>query len=109
MSDLGSQPREVWKQPDRRPAEGRLDSSENTSKPRRCLFLLLRSWPSLHMCYLFGIRRSATSFDLMTNPYSDHLHLHLNVQKNTIFAVFNSLEFFCASRIIRKLKYDAGR
>jgi hypothetical protein len=30
MSDLGSQPREVWKQPGRLPAEGRLGSSENT-------------------------------------------------------------------------------
>jgi hypothetical protein len=42
MSDLGSQPREVWKELDQLPAEGRLGSSENTSKPRRCLFLLLR-------------------------------------------------------------------
>jgi hypothetical protein len=31
MSDLGLQPREVWKQPSRLPAEGRLGSSENTS------------------------------------------------------------------------------
>jgi hypothetical protein len=41
MSDFGLQPREVWKQPGRLPAEGRPGSSENTSKPRRCLFLLL--------------------------------------------------------------------
>jgi hypothetical protein len=40
MSDLCSQPREVWKQPGRLPAEGRLGSSENTSKPRRCLFVV---------------------------------------------------------------------
>jgi hypothetical protein len=40
MSDLGSHPREVWKQPDRLPAEGRLGSSENTSMPRRCLFFV---------------------------------------------------------------------
>jgi hypothetical protein len=36
MSDLGSQPREVWKQPSRLPAEGRPGSSENTSS---CLFV----------------------------------------------------------------------
>jgi hypothetical protein len=36
----------------RLPADGRLGSSENTRKPRRCLFLL----PSLYMCHLFGIR-----------------------------------------------------
>jgi hypothetical protein len=35
MSDLDLQLREVWKQP-----EGRLGSSENTSKPRRCLFFV---------------------------------------------------------------------
>jgi hypothetical protein len=40
MSDLGLQLREVWKQPDRLPAEGRLGSSENTSKPRRCLYFV---------------------------------------------------------------------
>jgi hypothetical protein len=37
MSELGSQPREVWKQPGRLPAEGRLGCSESTSN---CLFLL---------------------------------------------------------------------
>jgi hypothetical protein len=31
MSDLGSQPREVWKQPGRLPVEGSLGSSENIS------------------------------------------------------------------------------
>jgi hypothetical protein len=36
MSDLGLQPRDVWKQPDRLPAEETLGCSENTSKPRRC-------------------------------------------------------------------------
>jgi hypothetical protein len=36
MSDLGLQPREVWKQPDGLPAEERRGSSEITSKPRRC-------------------------------------------------------------------------
>jgi hypothetical protein len=55
MSDLGSQPREVWQQSDRLPAEGRLGSAENSSKPRRCL-LLLPAWSSLHTCHLFGIR-----------------------------------------------------
>jgi hypothetical protein len=40
MSNLGLQPSEVWKQPDRLPAEGRLGSSENTSKPRRCLYFV---------------------------------------------------------------------
>jgi hypothetical protein len=40
MSDLGLQHREVWKQPDRLPAEESQGSSENTSKPRRCLFSL---------------------------------------------------------------------
>jgi hypothetical protein len=55
MSDLGWQPREVWKQPGRLPAEGRLGTSENTSKPRRCLFML-PAWPSMHMCRLFGVR-----------------------------------------------------
>jgi hypothetical protein len=40
MSSLGLQPREVWKQPSRLPAEGRLGSSENTSEPRRCLFFV---------------------------------------------------------------------
>jgi hypothetical protein len=40
MRDLGSKPREVWKQPGRLPAEGRLGSSENTSKPRRCLLFV---------------------------------------------------------------------
>jgi hypothetical protein len=53
----GSQHREVWKQPDRLPAEGRLGSSGNTSKSRRCLFLL-PAWPSLHMRHLFGIGAS---------------------------------------------------
>jgi hypothetical protein len=37
MSDLGSQPREVWKQPGRLPAEERLGSSESTSS---CLFFV---------------------------------------------------------------------
>jgi hypothetical protein len=59
MSDLGLQPRELWKQLDRLPAEERLGSSENTSKPRRCLFLFL-ALPSLHVCHLFGIRSLAT-------------------------------------------------
>jgi hypothetical protein len=40
MSDLGLQPREVWKQLGRLPAEGRLGSSENTSNPRRCLLFV---------------------------------------------------------------------
>jgi hypothetical protein len=39
MSDLGLQHREAWNQLDRLPAEGKLGSSENTSKPRRCLFV----------------------------------------------------------------------
>jgi hypothetical protein len=55
MSDLGFKPREVWKQPYRLPAEGRLGNSENTSKLRRCLFLF-PAWPSLNMCHLLGIR-----------------------------------------------------
>jgi hypothetical protein len=37
MNDLGSQPREVWKQPGRLPAKGRIGSSENTSN---CLFFV---------------------------------------------------------------------
>jgi hypothetical protein len=41
MSDFGIQSREVWKQPNRLPAEGRLGSSENTSKPRRRLYCCL--------------------------------------------------------------------
>jgi hypothetical protein len=40
MSDLGLKPRAVWKQPDRLPAEGRLDSSKNAGKPRRCFFVV---------------------------------------------------------------------
>jgi hypothetical protein len=40
MSDLGLQPREERNQSDRLPAKERLDNLENTSKPRRCLFLL---------------------------------------------------------------------
>jgi hypothetical protein len=40
MTDLGSQLREVWKQSGRQPAEGRLGSSENTRKLRRCLFFV---------------------------------------------------------------------
>jgi hypothetical protein len=63
MSDLGLQPREVWKQPDQQSAEGRLGSSENTSWPRRCLFLF-PAWPSLHMCHLFGIRSLYLDLDL---------------------------------------------
>jgi hypothetical protein len=50
MSDLGSQPREVWN--GRLPAEGRRGSSENTSN---CL-ILFPALPSLHTCHLFGIR-----------------------------------------------------
>jgi hypothetical protein len=40
MSDLNLQLMEVWKQPGRLPAEGRLGSSENTSEPQRCLFFV---------------------------------------------------------------------
>jgi hypothetical protein len=40
MSDLSLQLREVWKQPDRLPAEGRLGSSENTSKPQHCVLFV---------------------------------------------------------------------
>jgi hypothetical protein len=39
MSDLGSQPKEVWKQPGRLPAEGRLGSSENTRNSLFCCLL----------------------------------------------------------------------
>jgi hypothetical protein len=40
MSNLRLKPSEVWKQPGRLPADGRLSSSENRSKSRRRLFFV---------------------------------------------------------------------
>jgi hypothetical protein len=40
MSDLGLQPREVWKQPDLLPAEGRLVSSEKKIAGRGVVFFV---------------------------------------------------------------------
>jgi hypothetical protein len=59
MRDLGLQPREVWKQPDRLPAEGRLGSSENRSKPRHCL-LFVACLALVEYMLLFGIRSLVT-------------------------------------------------
>jgi hypothetical protein len=72
MSDLGSQPSEVWKQPGRLPAEGRLGSSENTSN---CRFLL-PAWPSLHMYHFSGIRSlvSRSRIDLYNSTKETIIH-----------------------------------
>jgi hypothetical protein len=63
MRNLGSEPREVQNQPDRLPAEGRVCSSEMTSKPRLFHLCCLR-WPSSHRCHSFGIRSFAAWLDL---------------------------------------------
>jgi hypothetical protein len=47
---------EVWKQPGRLPAEGRLGSSETQASRGVVFFVVLASLASLHMCHLFGIR-----------------------------------------------------
>jgi hypothetical protein len=62
MSDLSFQLREVWKQPDRLPAEERPGTWENTSKLRRCL-LSSNPWPSSNICHLLGIRSLVTWLD----------------------------------------------
>jgi hypothetical protein len=67
MSELGLQPREVWKQPDRLPAEEKLGNSENTNKQRRCQLFLWPTWPSLHIRHLLGIRSLVTSLDTFHN------------------------------------------
>jgi hypothetical protein len=52
INDLGSQPREVWKQPGRLPVEGKLGSSENTSSFLFCC--LLCSLCICATCLAFG-------------------------------------------------------
>jgi hypothetical protein len=52
-SELGLKPSDVRNQSDRLPAEERLCSSENTSKPRYCHLCCLRR-TYLHMCRLLG-------------------------------------------------------
>jgi hypothetical protein len=71
MGDLGLQPREVWNQPGRLPAEGRPGSSENT---RSCLFLL-PARPSLQVCHLFGIRSLVTWLSLQEKSENYYIRL----------------------------------
>jgi hypothetical protein len=72
MSDLGSQPREVWEKPGRLPAEWRLGSSENTSNR----LFLSPAWPSLTMCHLFGIK-SLVSWSWFWERYGLQLHVKI--------------------------------
>jgi hypothetical protein len=63
LRSLCLQPMEERSRSDRLPAEGWLGTSENTSKPRRCLCCCL-CWPSLHTRHLLGIRRLVVLLDL---------------------------------------------
>jgi hypothetical protein len=68
MSDLGSQPRRVWKWPDRLPAAGRRKAKEFRKHKQvaaltffvSCLALFF-----LRICRLFGIRRLVTYLDFL--------------------------------------------
>jgi hypothetical protein len=58
MSDLGMQPREVWKQPDRLPAEGGLGSSKKKKNPANCgvfFCCLLSRLCICAACLAFGV------------------------------------------------------
>jgi hypothetical protein len=55
----GGQPREVWKQPDRLPAEGRTGSSK-TQESCGVVFFCCLLRPSFHACHLLGIRSLVT-------------------------------------------------
>jgi hypothetical protein len=95
MSDLGLQPSEVWKQPDRLEAEG----SEVVQKKQAfsgVVYFLLPARPSLYTCHLLGIRRLVTC-DLTNEGGDSRLetpeelqlhHKHLKILFLTVVLLF---------------------
>jgi hypothetical protein len=68
MSDLSLQPREVWKQPDRLPAEGRLGSSKHKQAAALSIFVACLAL----FAYVPLVRHSEPSISCILNCVKGH-------------------------------------